>query len=85
MKKVILYCGLNTAQCVMDYKMNEQIRIHFERFFSNKWNNDPNRFAYDDLIFKSNNDKYEHLYVQRAYEIFEAGFEAAKEIWNINQ
>lgn len=67
--------------------MNLQIKDHFERFFSNKWNNDPNRFAYDDLIFKIKNDKYEHLYVQRAYEIFEAGFEAgfeaAKEIWNV--
>ena len=61
--------------------MDQFIKEKFEKFYSQKWSGDRNSFAYDDIIFELENNKYKHLYVQRAYEIFEAGFEQAKEIF----
>jgi hypothetical protein len=63
--------------------MDQFIKEKFEKFFSEKWSNDRNSFAYDDVIFELENNRYKYIYVQRAYEIFEAGFEQAREIyWN---
>lgn len=61
--------------------MDQFVKEKFEKYFSEKWSNDPNSFAYDDIIFKIEDNKYQHLYVQRAFEIFEAGYDVAKEIY----
>lgn len=61
--------------------MDQFVKEKFEQWFSSKWSNDPNSFAYDDIIFKIEDNKYQHLYVQRAFEIFEAGYDVAKEIY----
>ena len=43
--------------------MGQFVKEKFEKYFSEKWSNDPNSFAYDDIIFKIEDNKYQHLYV----------------------
>lgn len=63
--------------------MDQFVKEKFEKFFSEKWNNDRNSVAYDTIIFEIENNKYKHIYVQKAFEIFNAGYDIAKEVyWN---
>jgi hypothetical protein len=61
--------------------MDQFVKEKFEQFFSQKWSDDRNSYAYDDIIFELENNKYKFDFVQKSFEAFEAGYDVAKEIY----